>query len=293
MVAGEGVRRCPSRHVYPSSLQSRSGNGPRSCTSPSRPAIRAQPDLAGQPPLPICSRCSTAVGRVPPHPVVLFLHGGPHEQERLSYNPVYDLLVHMGLAVLVPNIRGSTGYGRKYRESIYGKWGTVDLADVWYIAEWLKRQPWADADRVAVIGQSYGGFLALAAATRLKFSWACSITFAAPTDLVSFVEGLAPAAKTLGRALIGAPTQNGRPMLARSPISHVDRLRAPLLMIQGEQDSRVSKAETDRFVERGLARGASISYLVLPGEGHSLTRSDSLNTILMAVTGFLRSHVLS
>jgi dipeptidyl aminopeptidase/acylaminoacyl peptidase len=126
------------------------------------PAWVYRPDGPNRPDLP---------GRLP---VVLSIHGGPEGQERPEYNPLYQYLCSRGIAVLAPNIRGSTGYGKSYQRMIHRDWGGGDLADLRHAVEWLRAQDWVDADRIGVYGGSYGGFATLSCVTRLPEYWAAA-----------------------------------------------------------------------------------------------------------------------
>lgn len=129
-----------------------------------------------------------------PHPVVLSIHGGPEAQERpgYAYGGMYQYLVSRGVAVLAPNIRGSTGYGKTYQKLIQRDWGGGELRDIEAAADWLAQQPWADTTRLGIWGASFGGFATLSAITRLPERWAAAAAAVGPANLVTFARSVPP-----------------------------------------------------------------------------------------------------
>jgi dipeptidyl aminopeptidase/acylaminoacyl peptidase len=124
--------------------------------------------------------------------VLLSIHGGPAYQERplySMYNGLYQYLLHHGIAVLAPNIRGSAGYGLTYRQAVYRDWGGVDLQDLATVARYLRGQDWVDPDRIGLLGASYGGFAVLSCISRLaEIGWAAAVDMFGPANLVTFAD---------------------------------------------------------------------------------------------------------
>ncbi|HSK73734.1 MAG TPA: S9 family peptidase, partial [Pyrinomonadaceae bacterium] len=181
-------------------------------------------------------------------PVVLSIHGGPEAQERTqyNYNGMYQYLLNRGIGVLAPNIRGSTGYGLSYQKLIYRDWGGDELKDIECAAKFLRSLDWVDADRIAVFGGSFGGFATLSALTRLPEYWACGVDIVGPSNLVTFAKSFPPQWQEIIKILMGDPDEDYDFLTKRSPIAFVDQIRAPLLVIQGANDPRVVKAESDQ-----------------------------------------------
>jgi dipeptidyl aminopeptidase/acylaminoacyl peptidase len=211
----------------------------------------------------------SATGRMP---VVLAIHGGPDIQERPGYDPLYQYLCSRGIAVMATNIRGSTGYGKHYQRLIHRDWGGGDLADLGNAAEWLRAQDWVDPDRIGVFGGSYGGFATLSCVTRLPKYWAAAVDIVGPSNLVTFTSTVPPTWLPLMARAVGDPETEADFLMERSPISYVDNVTAPLLVIQGANDPRVVKAESDQMVERLRTLGRQVEYVVFDDEGHSFTR---------------------
>jgi dipeptidyl aminopeptidase/acylaminoacyl peptidase len=208
-------------------------------------------------------------GRVP---VVLSIHGGPESQERPVYMPLYQYLVNRGIAVLATNIRGSSGYGKSYQKLIHHDWGGGDVKDWDHAVKWLHAQDWIDPGRVAVWGGSYGGFAVLSCITRLPDYWRCAVDIFGPPNLVTFVRAVPPTWKRFMDKWVGNPDTETDFLIQRSPITYVEQVKTPLLVIQGATDPRVVKPESDQMVERLRALGRKVEYEVFEDEGHGFTR---------------------
>ncbi len=229
-------------------------------------------------------------GRVP---VVLSIHGGPESQERPRYNymGLYQYLLSRGYAVLAPNIRGSTGYGLSYQKLIHRDWGGAELGDIEHAALWLRAQEWVDADRLIVFGGSFGGFATLSAVSRLPQYWALGIDIVGPSNLITFTRSVPPHWRAMVRGWVGDPDTDAEMLWERSPLTYVDNIVAPLLVIQGANDPRVVQAESDQLVERIRARGGEVTYYVDPEEGHGATRRANALTwykqVIAAIEGYV------
>lgn len=212
-----------------------------------------------------------------PFPVVLSIHGGPEAQERptYNYNGFYQYLLSRGIGVLAPNIRGSTGYGKTYQKMIHRDWGGAELKDIEHAAKYLQSLDWVDAKRLAVFGGSFGGFATLSAATRLPDYWAAAVDIVGPSNLVTFAKAVPPHWKRIMEMWVGNPETEVDFLMERSPITYVHQLRAPLLVIQGANDPRVVKAESDQMVEKIQANGGDVRYYVDEVEGHGATRKEN------------------
>ncbi|WP_273382329.1 alpha/beta hydrolase family protein, partial [Symbiobacterium thermophilum] len=207
-------------------------------------------------------------------PALLSIHGGPEAQERPGYNygGFYQYLLSQGVAVLAPNIRGSTGFGIDYQKRIHRDWGGAELKDIEACNRYLRSLDWVDGDRIGVWGGSFGGFATLSAATRLPDLWACACDFCGPANLITFVQSVPPHWKPIMKAWVGDAEEDREFLIERSPITYVDQIKAPLMVVQGAMDPRVVKAESDQMVERLRALGREVEYLVFEDEGHGFTK---------------------
>jgi dipeptidyl aminopeptidase/acylaminoacyl peptidase len=205
-------------------------------------------------------------------PVVIAIHGGPEAQERPVYQPLYQYLLSRGIAVLATNIRGSTGYGKSYQRLIQRDWGGGDLKDWDHAVKWLKEQDWVDADRIGVFGGSYGGFAVLSCVTRLPDHWAAAVDIFGPSNLITFARAVPPTWKRMMKRFVGDPDEDAELLTERSPLTYIDNVQAPLLVIQGATDPRVVKPESDQLVEKLRSMGRTVEYEVFEDEGHGFTK---------------------
>ncbi|GAB4520887.1 MAG: S9 family peptidase [Anaerolineae bacterium] len=228
------------------------------------------------------------------YPVILSIHGGPEAQERprYAYEGVYQYLLSRGFGILAPNIRGSTGYGITYQSLIHRDWGGAELKDIEHAAVYLRSLDWVDSNRLAVYGGSFGGFATLSAITRLPDYWAVGVDIVGPSNLVTFAKAVPPFWRPTMKRWVGDPEEDYDFLMERSPITYVDQIRAPLLVIQGAKDPRVVKNESDQLVERIRANGGDVEYFVDEEEGHGATRRANRFQWWTRITRFLEERLL-
>jgi dipeptidyl aminopeptidase/acylaminoacyl peptidase len=229
-----------------------------------------------------------------PFPVVLSIHGGPEAQERptYAYNGIYQYLLNRGFGVLAPNIRGSTGYGITYQKLIHRDFGGAELKDIEGAALYLQSLDWVDQNRIAVFGGSFGGFATLSAVSRLPEYWALGIDVVGPSNLLTFVRNVPPFWKRLMKEWVGDPDEDREMLIERSPITYVDNVRVPMLVIQGAKDPRVVKSESDQMVERLRQRGQDVRYYVDEEEGHGATRRANQLKSWKMIADYLEEYLL-
>lgn len=226
-----------------------------------------------------------------PFPVVFSIHGGPQTQEVPKYQPLYQSLVARGIAVVAPNIRGSLGYGTSYSRLIEGDWGAGDLQDVATLRDFIAGQEWADADRMAVWGGSYGGFMVLSCLSRQPDLWACGVDIFGPSDLIAMHEDAPDTWRAGLNTWVGNPETDRERMIAVSPITHADQICKPLFVVHGAKDQRITKPQSDRMVAKARAAGATVRYDVYPDEGHGFTRRENENRVMQDSLDFLTEHL--
>jgi dipeptidyl aminopeptidase/acylaminoacyl peptidase len=205
-------------------------------------------------------------------PALLVIHGGPEGQSRpvLGF-PVLMQLLNRGVAIVVPNVHGSTGYGKTWQTRIHRDWGGIDLADFRSIAEWMRGQPDFDPERLGVWGGSYGGFATLTCVTRLPEYWRCAVELFGPSNLVTMLENDPPNWRRWNRLWIGDLETDRQKLIESSPITYVENVRCPLLIFQGDNDPRVPREESDQMVGRLRELGRTVDYVTFEGEGHGFT----------------------
>jgi dipeptidyl aminopeptidase/acylaminoacyl peptidase len=226
-------------------------------------------------------------------PVVIAIHGGPEAQEQPLYQPLYQYLLSRGIAVLATNIRGSTGYGKSYQRLIQRDWGGGDLKDWDHAVKWLKEQDWADSDRIGVFGGSYGGFAVLSCVTRLPDHWAAAVDIFGPSNLVTFARAVPPTWKRMMKRFVGDPDEDAEMLTERSPLTYIDNVKAPLLVIQGATDPRVVKPESDQLVEKLRSMGRTVEYEVFDDEGHGFTKRPNELRAMRLSAEWLERYLLS
>jgi len=228
-------------------------------------------------------------------PVVLSIHGGPEAQERPGYNyyGLYQYLLNRGIGVLATNIRGSTGYGKAYQKLIYRDWGGAELGDLVHAALYLRGLPWVDGERLGVFGGSFGGFATLSCVTRLPQYWAAAVDIVGPSNLITFTRAVPEFWKRLMREWVGDPDEDADLLRERSPITYVDNARAPLLVIQGANDPRVVKGESDQMVARLRELGRTVEYMVFEDEGHGFTKTSNQLAAMKASAEWFERHLLN
>ena len=226
-------------------------------------------------------------------PVVLSIHGGPEAQEKPVYQPVYQYLLSRGIAVLATNIRGSTGYGKSYQRLVQRDWGGGDMQDWEHAVKWLQAQDWVDPDRIGVYGGSYGGFAVLTCVTRLPDYWAAAVDIFGPANLVTFAKAVPPTWKRFIARFVGDPETEADFLMERSPITYVESVKTPLLVIQGATDPRVVKGESDQMVEKLRSLGREVEYVVFDDEGHGFTKRPNELKANRLAAEWLERHLLA
>ncbi len=227
-------------------------------------------------------------------PVVLSIHGGPEAQERprYAYNGLYQYLLNRGFGILAPNVRGSTGYGISYQKLIHRDWGGAELGDIEYAAKYLQTLDWVDSNRIAIFGGSFGGYATLSAVTRLPDYWALGVDIVGPSNLITFVKSVPPHWRSMMRDLVGDAEDDQAMLIERSPITYVDQVRVPLLVIQGAKDPRVNQAESDQMVERIRNNGGDVRYYVDENEGHGATRRENAIKWYQMIAEYIEEYLL-
>jgi dipeptidyl aminopeptidase/acylaminoacyl peptidase len=232
-----------------------------------------------------------------PFPAVISVHGGPTQQASLEFRPLCQYLASKGYAVLRPNVRGSTGFGKTYTRLDNLDLGGGPLRDVISCKRWLVAEANVDPESVVVLGASYGGYMALAAATFTPGEFAGHVVYFGFADLRQFVEGVPPYWTTLATYLhkkFGDPDnpRHASYQYERSPVHFVDRVTAPILMVQGENDPRARREQSDQMVAELRDHGVPVDYLVISGEGHGFSSTENVLKAYTATDRFLDRHLL-
>ncbi len=225
-------------------------------------------------------------------PCVVFVHGGPEGQYRPTFQPIVQFLVSAGFAVLAPNVRGSSGYGRTYVHLDDVRKRMDSVADLAHAVDWLRDTGRADPHRIAVYGGSYGGFMVLSALTTYPELWAAGVDLVGISNFVTFLENTGPWRRHLREAEYGSLEHDREFLEEISPIARVERIRAPLLVIHGANDPRVPIGETEQMVARLRALGRTVEFLRLDDEGHQIAKLKNKVTVYPKAVEFLRLHLM-
>ena len=224
-------------------------------------------------------------------PVLINLHGGPESQAKVAYAGRNNhLLQDLGLAILQPNVRGSSGYGKTFLALDNGRLREDAVKDIGALLDWIATQPDLDAQRVVVAGGSYGGYLSLAVATTYPERIAGAIDVVGISNFVSFLENTESYRRDLRRVEYGDERDPAMRAFLQSisPLTHAGRIRRPLLVVQGRNDPRVPYTEAEQIVARVRANGSPVWYLRADNEGHGFARKENADYQFQTTVLFLR-----
>ena len=229
-------------------------------------------------------------------PALIMPHGGPWGRDTWGYRSYAQFAANRGYAVLQPNFRASTGFGKKFLDAGNNQWGDKMQDDLTYGVRYLVEQGIADPKRVGIWGGSYGGYAALAGVTFTPELYAAAVAEVAPSSLITLLETIPPyweAFRVVFYKRMGDPnTAEGKAQLLRqSPLTHAAKIKTPLLITQGANDPRVNKRESDQIVIALRERGYPVEYLVAPDEGHGYARPVNNMAVLAAAEKFLAKHL--
>lgn len=204
-------------------------------------------------------------------PAVVYIHGGPEGQSQPMFDPVWQALALEGYAVVVPNVRGSTGYGKRYASLDDTTRRLDSVRDLAAVHRWIGEAGF-DAERVALWGGSYGGYMVLAGLAFHPGLWAAGVDIVGISDLVTFLENTSDYRRAHREREYGLLATDREFLVSASPLRHADAMRAPLFMIHGRNDPRVPVAETEQLARRLQSRGVHCELLIYDDEGHGLAR---------------------
>lgn len=226
-------------------------------------------------------------------PAIIFIHGGPGGQTRKGYNPLVQHLVNHGYAMLGVNNRGSSGYGKTFYHLDDRKHGEADLQDIVYAKKYLQSLPWVDADKIVVMGGSYGGYLTMAA---LAFTdeFDAGINIFGVTNWVRTLESIPPWWASFRKSLydeLGDPAEDRQRLERISPLFHADQVQVPVLIVQGANDPRVLQVESDEMVAAIRANDVPVEYVLFEDEGHGFANRGNRIEAQQAYLDFLETYV--
>ncbi|MFE6364800.1 S9 family peptidase [Streptomyces sp. NPDC057806] len=263
---------------------------------PGRPPVRPVPlRLTARDGLPLSGWYYRAPGRAPdePAPCVIHLHGGPEEQERPVFNPLYHELTGRGLDVFAPDVRGSLGHGRSFVDADLGAGRFAAIDDVADCAAHAVTAGPADPTRLAVMGRSYGGYLTFASLVWHPDLFRTGVAVCGMSDFLTFFAGTEPWISESAAHKYGHPERDRELLRALSPMSRIEALRVPLLAVHGEHDTNVPPGESQQFVRAARERGVHAELLTLRDEGHDFLRADNRRLFRRAAADWMERHLLA
>ncbi len=229
-------------------------------------------------------------------PLVVLPHGGPWGRDYYGFNGFVQFLANRGYAVLQPNFRASTGYGKHFLNAGNGQWGRLMQDDLTWGVKSLVGQGIVDPKHVGIFGISYGGYATLAGVTFTPKEYAAAVAYSAPANLVTLLNTIPPywesIRKTLYTRMADPTTEAGRELLtAESPVAHADAITTPLMVIQGKNDPRVNPREAQQIVVAVREHGTPVEYLLAPDEGHGFNRPINTLAVVTAMEEFFQKYL--
>ncbi len=230
-------------------------------------------------------------------PLVVMPHGGPWIRDTWGYSGTVQFLANRGYAVFQPNFRGSSGFGKAFLNAGNQEWGTgVMQHDVTDGVQYLIDEGIADPDRVAIFGASYGGYATLAGLTWTPDLYAAGVSMVGPSSLITLMESIPPYWEAGIRRMhgrVGDPEdpEDRERLKAQSPLFHVEKIEAPLMVVQGANDPRVKQAESDQIVSALHAAGHPVEYLLAPDEGHGFVGQTNRLAFFAGLEAFFAEHL--
>ena len=227
-------------------------------------------------------------------PVVVNPHGGPWARDSWGFNPEVQFLANRGYAVLQMNFRGSTGFGRKFTEIAYGKWGQTMQDDITDGVNWLIEKGIADPAKIAIYGGSYGGYATLQGIVKDPDLYACAVDYVGVSNLFSFLQTIPPYWKPMldmMYEMVGNPEKDAQMLRENSPALNAERIKTPLLVVQGANDPRVNINESNQMVNALRKRGVHVDYMVKDNEGHGFHNEENRFDFYRTMEKFLGKYL--
>jgi dipeptidyl aminopeptidase/acylaminoacyl peptidase len=223
--------------------------------------------------------------------LILWPHGGPQASERKMFRSLFQFLLNQGYSILAPNFRGSAGYGLSFMKLVEGDWGHGPRLDNLKALDYAIDQGWADRDKILLMGGSYGGYMALLLHGRHADYFKAVVDIFGVSNLFTFVESVPEHWKPVMKQWIGDPLADKERFTKDSPITYLDQMTKPMLVIQGANDPRVVKEESDQIVEALRNNGVEVEYLVLEDEGHGFSKKENEMEVYRKVLDFFERYV--
>jgi dipeptidyl aminopeptidase/acylaminoacyl peptidase len=227
-------------------------------------------------------------------PAVILPHGGPWHRDKWGFNKEVQFLANRGYVVLQVNYRGSVGYGKKFWSASFKEWGGTIQNDITDGVNWLVKQGIVDKNRIGIMGSSFGGFSALSGVSKNPNLYQCGVSQAGITDILTFLETIPPTwtpFRAMLYEMIGDHVKDEKMLKAQSPFYNADKIKAPLFIAHGINDSKVKKSDVDEFVKKLEDNGVKVKYMVKDNEGHGFKKEENKIEYYKEVELFLAKHL--
>ncbi|SEL18567.1 S9 family peptidase [Paenibacillus sp. OK003] len=221
---------------------------------------------------------------------VFWPHGGPQASEAKFFRPMFQMMLAQGYHIFAPNFRGSTGYGAEFGKMVERDWGEGPRLDCVAGINWLFDEGISSPDRLFVVGGSYGGYMTLLLAGRHPELFRAAVDIFGPSNLFTFLESVPEDWKPMMDNWLGDPVRDRERLTKDSPITYLEQMVNPMLVIQGANDPRVVKAESDQIVAALQGKGVDVEYIVLDDEGHGFSRKTNEILVYRRMLEFLQKH---
>ncbi|MBN8723281.1 MAG: S9 family peptidase [Acidobacteria bacterium] len=225
------------------------------------------------------------------NPAIIWIHGGPAAQSVNWFNPIIQFVINQGYSVIIPNYRGSTGYGTDFANANKLDGGGGDLADVIAAGEWMKKTGYVDPKQLIAMGGSYGGYLTSLALAKSPENWAAGISIIPFFSWFTEVENADPSTQEYLLSIMGDPVANKALWEDRSPIYFVDKIKAPMLILAGDKDPRCPKSEAEKMASEIKKRNGIAELKIYENEGHGFSRIENEIDVLKSISNFLKKYV--
>lgn len=223
--------------------------------------------------------------------VILWPHGGPQSLERKWFRSMFQVLLNRGYSIFAPNFRGSSNYGLQFTKMVEGDWGHGPRLDNLEGVEWLIQNGYADRDKMLLLGGSYGGYMALLLHGRHADYFKAVVDIFGPSNLFSFIESVPEFWKPFMDQWVGNPEKDKERLTKDSPITYLDGMTKPMLVIQGANDPRVVQKESDQIVAALKEKGRPVEYMVLPDEGHGFSKKANEILVYQKMLDFFDQYI--
>jgi len=230
-------------------------------------------------------------GVTKPGPIVLSFHGGPEGQERPGFNSMYQALVSRGIAVFAPNVRGSSGFGKKFVNLDNGALRENGVKDIKASVDYVVSAGVADPKRVGIVGGSYGGYMVMAGLTEYPDMFAAGANLFGVVNFETFFKNTQPWMAAISKIEYGDPDKEADMLRRLSPLTRIDRVKAPTIVLHGANDTNVPVIEAEQVVENLKRRNVPVEYVLFPDEGHGWRKTPNRIRSTVSIVRFFEKHL--